>query len=551
MRKEFKKKGKSTLKKHYPFLVFICLLSAFIGSEFIDSILVIQNKFSMNDIQKFLESGSSTRGARGALSYLFNNLSSGDIYTNILAGIDSLTHSDNLTIIILILLSLLLSFIITYFIQGVLQVILRRGFLEARTYDKVPISRVNFYLKLKRWGHIAFVMFVKNIYYALWSLTIVGGFIKRYSYLMVPYILAENPNIKANEAITLSREMMNGHKWEMFKFDMSYILYWFLGAFTLGLSDILFTNPYKLATESEYFVKFRNDALKNKLKNSEYFNDTYLYEKASKELLEETYNVTEVKVDFEFKGIKGFLLKNFGINLYKEEDTKKYEESRALELIIKNDLLAKEGKIYPTKLSNIPYKDRKKQIENVNYLKGYSITNLILFFFIFSLVGYLWEVSLHLITDGVFVNRGVLFGPWLPIYGWGCLLILIVLNRFRDKPRLEFILAIILCGIVEYFTSYYLEITHGGTRWWDYSGYFLNLNGRICAEGLLVFGLGGMVVVYVIAPLLDKTLRKYSKNILNIIAIILICLFITDQVHSKTHPNMGKGITDYKVSEKD
>ena len=62
---------------------------------------------------------------------------------------------------------------------------------------------------------------------------------------------------------------------------------------------------------------------------------------------------------------------------------------------------------------------------------------------------------------------------------------------------------IALCGCVEYFTSVYLEYVHDGTRWWDYTGYFLNLHGRICAEGLLVFGIGGMAIVYVLAPFLD------------------------------------------------
>ena len=57
---------------------------------------------------------------------------------------------------------------------------------------------------------------------------------------------------------------------------------------------------------------------------------------------------------------------------------------------------------------------------------------------------------------------------------------------------------VVLCGVVEYFTSYYLEVTQG-KKWWDYSGYFLNLNGRICAEGLLVFGVGGMAIVYALA----------------------------------------------------
>ena len=65
----------------------------------------------------------------------------------------------------------------------------------------------------------------------------------------------------------------------------------------------------------------------------------------------------------------------------------------------------------------------------------------------------------------------------------------------------------VVCGVVEYFTAYYLKTVYD-RRWWDYAGYFLNLHGRICAEGLLVFGLGGMAVVYGVAPLFDNLLHK-------------------------------------------
>lgn len=73
-------------------------------------------------------------------------------------------------------------------------------------------------------------------------------------------------------------------------------------------------------------------------------------------------------------------------------------------------------------------------------------------------MGWVWEVSLHLITDGVFVNRGVLHGPWLPIYGTGGVMILAVLNKFREKPLVEFLLTIVLCGCVEYFTSWFWRL---------------------------------------------------------------------------------------------
>ena len=148
--------------------------------------------------------------------------------------------------------------------------------------------------------------------------------------------------------------------------------------------------------------------------------------------------------------------------------------------------------------------------------------------------------------DGVFVNRGVLHGPWLPIYGSGAVMILIVLYRFRSKPWLEFLLTILLCGTVEYITSWILEITHNGQKWWDYTGYFLNINGRVCAEGLLVFGVAGIVFVYLFAPLLDNLLLKINPKILLAVISCLVVIFVADVAYSHFYPNTGKGITDYK-----
>lgn len=206
---------------------------------------------------------------------------------------------------------------------------------------------------------------------------------------------------------------------------------------------------------------------------------------------------------------------------------------------------AVEKKVYPGRLFPIAEEEKRKWIEIIYYLRHYSVCSLILLFFIFSFVGWGWEVSLHLITDGTFVNRGVLHGPWLPIYGSGGILILTLLHRARKRPALEFMLIVLLCGVVEYSTSWLLETLHDGKKWWDYSGYFLNLNGRICAEGLFVFGIGGMAFVYVAAPVLDNWIRKIPKNVLIPICAALVILFAGDTAWSARFPNTGKGITDY------
>ena len=136
-------------------------------------------------------------------------------------------------------------------------------------------------------------------------------------------------------------------------------------------------------------------------------------------------------------------------------------------------------------------KNIQKKMGVLSAERNYKPVHLLLMFFIFSVVGWGWEVILGYMTGGMIVNRGVLHSPLLPIYGKGVILILVLLKRFRKYPVAEFAGIILLSGCVEYFISWYLEMVYDGKRWWDYSDYWLNLNGRICAEGLILFGFGG------------------------------------------------------------
>lgn len=252
----------------------------------------------------------------------------------------------------------------------------------------------------------------------------------------------------------------------------------------------------------------------------------------------------------DLKGFQKFIADTFGVTFRRSKAEQAYEKDQARVTRIGREIAAAEGRVYPTRLSPFPSDAKREWIGTVHYIRHYSIWSIIVIFFALSFIGWIWEVSLHMITYGEFVNRGVLFGPWLPIYGTGSVLILLLLNKFRKNPPLEFISAITVCGLVEYFTGYYLEITHNGQRWWDYTGYYLNLHGRICAEGLLTFGLGGMLIVYVLAPVLDNLIQRISHRILIPLCVALIILFTCDECYSATHPNTGTGITDYAFYNK-
>lgn len=160
--------------------------------------------------------------------------------------------------------------------------------------------------------------------------------------------------------------------------------------------------------------------------------------------------------------------------------------------------------------------------------RNYKLIHLLLMFFIFSVVGWVWEVMLGYVTGGVLANRGVLHGPLLPIYGRGVILILILLKKLRKSPVAEFLGIILLSGCMEYFVSWYLEMVYDGKRWWDYSDYWLNLNGRICMEGLILFGFGGMFVVYIAAPFLDSKMQKMNSRHLMILVVVLLIIYVGD-----------------------
>ena len=124
-------------------------------------------------------------------------------------------------------------------------------------------------------------------------------------------------------------------------------------------------------------------------------------------------------------------------------------------------------------------------------------------------------------------------GPWCPIYGFGAVFISLLLSRHAEDPLAVFGLAILICGILEYSTSYMMEkIFHA--RWWDYSTKKFNLNGRVCAGTLLPFGLLGLLLVYAITPVMFSCFDLLSKTMIQIICLSLSLLFLVDITISTT-----------------
>ena len=136
-----------------------------------------------------------------------------------------------------------------------------------------------------------------------------------------------------------------------------------------------------------------------------------------------------------------------------------------------------------------------------------KVVEYILFFFFYSIIGWISEVIYCYIKDKKFTNRGFLFGPICPIYGTGAISMLITLTwckdirfgKFYAGPLMVLLIGVVVCDIVEYLTSYLMEkLFHA--RWWDYSKKKFNLHGRICLEHSTYWGIFSVLLIYLIHP---------------------------------------------------
>lgn len=511
---EIKKSGKKILKNNLWTLIILGLLmtifvgeytigtDAFSNVEILNEIRKDREKgntieiFKKNDtsyfVNKYIDvgisqilSGNTATGIikkynqrnninKGVFFSIFNTFIIGQTQLqNLINSVSDYSVKQRVKGVIVIIASLI-GLLIKIMFTDPLIVSERRIYLESINYKKTKLKRLTFAFRRENYSNVIKTMLAMRIYKTLWNLTIIGGFIKFYSYKMVTFIIAENPNINYNDAIKMSRQMMNGNKKTMFKLDLSFIGWFILQYITFGIAGI-YVVPYYTSTMAECYRKLRGEYKKQKLYNYELLNDDRLFEEN-----DEDYYIKE--------------------------------------------------KVKKSKL---------------DYNKKYSLTSLILFFFIFSVGGWIWEVTLYLFRDGILVNRGTLYGPWLPIYGAGCTLIMFLSQKIKiikKNPVIAFICIMILCTIIEYLTSLFIEKT-SGVRYWDYTGVFLNINGRVCLECSLFFGIGGTLCTYIVAPYLEIQIAKIPENTKIIMCVLLILLLIYDNIYSNMFPHVGKGIT--------
>ena len=158
--------------------------------------------------------------------------------------------------------------------------------------------------------------------------------------------------------------------------------------------------------------------------------------------------------------------------------------------------------------------------------------NLILLFFAYSLLGWCIEVVLKYIQFHRFINRGFLTGPICPIYGSGAALITLVvggLSRLESGLGTTFALSFLICGTLEYLTSYFME-KRFHARWWDYSQKPMNLYGRVWIGNLILFGLGGVAIIHIINPVLYSVFDSVPLRTKTIVAAVFSAVFVADFV---------------------
>lgn len=154
-----------------------------------------------------------------------------------------------------------------------------------------------------------------------------------------------------------------------------------------------------------------------------------------------------------------------------------------------------------------------------------------LLFIIYAISGWCLEVIGKLIESKKFVNRGFLIGPYCPIYGCGALLITFLLKKYTEDPLTLFIMAILVCGILEYLTSYLMEKIFKA-RWWDYSQKKFNINGRVCLDTIVIFGLLGLFIMYVSNPFLLSKIELLPEKSLDILFYSFLVIYVIDNIIS-------------------
>ena len=289
-RKNLKDKAKKTVKNNYWTAVVLCFVITILTGEYGNSItgiwqsgdsvlpdyVITQNQYLIeNEISK--DNIAEIQEKQEKIEEITENLTENQLkmVNTITSNLNSLTKSQkyiykiwdaielfimnqNLLGVAYVLIAIIAILYIILLAEPLL-VAERRYFIIASEKENTKMGVMKEIFKRKNWSNVAVIMFFKSFYNFLWYLTIIGGIIKTYEYRMIPYLLAENPDMNKKEVFARSKQMMKGNKWKTFILDLSFILWEILSTITFGLLDILYVNPYKIATSVELYKTLKEN----------------------------------------------------------------------------------------------------------------------------------------------------------------------------------------------------------------------------------------------------------------------------------------------------
>lgn len=513
--KTLKKSSKSCMKPAYTRMVSVCFIisllttaypvsTTFLNLQKLSGPAYTDSAFSLSitNSEAFAETLGLILGGNAfpkllqntvfhVFSFVIDLCSAGiSIFFNVLRTVNAFFTEPLGTSFVFLIIGLCITFLYQLFVNYVLIIGEMRFFLEVRKYKRTSISKIFFLYKLRCIAAPVWVMFCRSVFQFLWNFTIAGGIIKHYEYAMIPYILAENPKISRKDAFFLSKQLMNKNKWRVFLLDCSFLGWKILSILTLGILDFIFVNPYITGCKAELYASLRRDYVLSRSPRYEMLSDSYLEHVPS----EDELLISKALYD---------------------DSQGPYTKTSYFE-----------PEQYPVFLFSVQPKTVKP---SARVFRNYDILSCIFLFHAASCFGWITEMLIHLMRDGTVADIHLLFGPWLPLYGIYGIIILKASKRLLKKPIFVFFLNFIVFSFLQYIFSFTVEL-FSGYKLWDFSEFFLNINGRIYLGGSAAFALLGCAFIYYLAPNWTNYFSKLSKKTQTVFCVILNSLFITDVI---------------------
>lgn len=239
-RAELKSRAKACLRHYYWWAFLACLIAGLLGGG--------------NDMGNFkFNASSSTKANSGAAGSYMGNTIPDAVNPRLLIGTLSI-------FLVVLLIICVVGFVWRTFVGSPIRVGCCRFFMESREkMESAGIGRLFHVFESGKYGNVVKTMFMRNLFIVLWTLLLViPGIIKSYQYYLVPYIMQDDPRMNYRDALALSKDMMDGYKWNLFVLRLSFIGWEILGVLCCGIG-MAFVIPYEEATFAEFYAERRNE----------------------------------------------------------------------------------------------------------------------------------------------------------------------------------------------------------------------------------------------------------------------------------------------------